>query len=96
MPVSQRDSRWETYLLGLVQGEEFSTMRFCRAGFLIGLGVASWVENDVWRLLGMSDGSQHVGPREGKKSRTEREKWAFVTVPSKNRAVPGEKLFSNF
>lgn len=96
MPVSQRGSQWEIYLLGLVQGEEFSTMRFCRVWFLVGLGTASWVENDVVRLLGMSDGSQRVGPREGKKCHAEREKWAFVTVSSKNRAVPGEKLFSNF
>ena len=53
--------------LGLVQGEEFSTMRFCRVWFLLGIGVASQVENDVRRLLEMSNGSQRVGPREGKK-----------------------------
>lgn len=93
--MSQRGSQWEFYLLGLVQGQEFSAMCFSRVWFLIGLGVASRVENEVGRPLGTSSGSQCVGPLEGKKCHAKREKWAFVTVISKNSAVPGEKLLSN-
>jgi len=92
VPVSQNGSQWEIYLLGLVQGEEFSPMCCCGVWFLIGLCVASWVENDVGRLLGTSNGSQHI---KEKKCHTEREKGAFVTVSSENRAAPGEKMFSN-
>lgn len=39
--------------LALYMGENLAVMCFCKVWFLISLGVALWVENDVWRMLGM-------------------------------------------
>lgn len=43
----------ESTCLGLCKGEDLAVMPFCRVWFLVSLGVASWVEDDVGRLLGM-------------------------------------------
>lgn len=96
VPVSQRGSQWEFYLLGLVQEQEFSTRCFSGVWLLIGLGVASRVENDVGRQLGTSSGSQCVGPHEGKKCHAKREKWAFVTVISKIVQSQGRSCSATF
>lgn len=82
MPMFQDASQWEICFLGIVQGRGFSSDVFLQS-----LGVASWVEKDVERLLGACWTTRGAG--------VSVREMGICHCVEKNSAVPGQKLLNN-